>query len=98
MAGEVDRGPELAAVAITMMAVSVVSVGLRCYTMAGILKRFYAEDYLAILTLVSHTWSARYCATVHPDSYTACAMCAVDLRCARCQVRSRQSRQPGVSR
>ena len=53
MAAE-NRGPELAAVIIFLMVFSTVTVGLRCYTMGFILKRFFAEDWLSVVTLVSH--------------------------------------------
>ncbi|KAL2074860.1 hypothetical protein VTL71DRAFT_8639 [Oculimacula yallundae] len=47
-----NRGPELAAVVIFLMAFSLVTVCLRCYTMAFVLKRFFAEDWLSVVTLV----------------------------------------------
>lgn len=50
--GDDNRGPELAAVALAMAAVSILAVSLRSYTMATILKRFLIEDWLAILTCV----------------------------------------------
>jgi len=51
MAAE-NRGPELAAVIIFLMVFSLVTVGLRCYTMGVVLKRFFAEDWLSVVTLV----------------------------------------------
>lgn len=52
MAAE-NRGPELAAVIIFLLAFTLVTVSLRCYTMAYLLKRFTAEDWLAVATQVS---------------------------------------------
>jgi hypothetical protein len=49
----VDRGPELAAVAIGFTASSFICVVLRCYTTAVILKRFRFEDGLALFAWVS---------------------------------------------
>ncbi|CZR56511.1 uncharacterized protein PAC_06400 [Phialocephala subalpina] len=54
MAAE-NRGPELAAVVISLLVFCLVTVGLRCYTMGYMLKRFYAEDWLAVATLVFYT-------------------------------------------
>ncbi len=47
-----DRGPALEAVLIVLLVLCVVSTSLRFYSMAVILKRFYAEDWLAMVTLV----------------------------------------------
>ncbi|KAH7417607.1 cation-transporting ATPase 4 [Cadophora sp. MPI-SDFR-AT-0126] len=46
-----NRGLELAAVIIFLMVFSLVTVGLRCYTMGFVLKRFFAEDWLSVVTL-----------------------------------------------
>ncbi|KAH8199030.1 hypothetical protein TruAng_006816 [Truncatella angustata] len=54
MAAE-DRGPQLEAVVIVLLALCWVSVSLRCYTMGFLLRRFYAEDWLAIITLILYT-------------------------------------------
>jgi len=48
-----DRGPALEAVLIVLLVLCVVSTSLRFYSMAVILKRFYVEDWLAMVTLVS---------------------------------------------
>lgn len=50
-----NRGTQLEAVCISLLVLCLVTVSLRVYTMAFILKRFFVEDYLAILTLVSPT-------------------------------------------
>lgn len=47
-----DRGPELATALIIFLITCTITVSLRCYTMGVILKRFYVEDYLAVLALV----------------------------------------------
>lgn len=51
--GEDNRGPEMAIVALVVTSLSCIAVGLRCYTMLRILKRFLVEDWLAVLTCVS---------------------------------------------
>lgn len=50
-----NRGPELAGVIIFFLAFTFITVGLRCYTMGHMMKRFYVEDWLAVVTLVSTT-------------------------------------------
>ncbi|KAK8071515.1 hypothetical protein PG996_004863 [Apiospora saccharicola] len=45
-----DRGPELVYVAIVFTVMSLVCLGLRCYTMGVILKRFFLADWTAVLT------------------------------------------------
>jgi len=47
-----DRGPALEAVLIVLLVLCVVSTSLRFYSMGVILKRFYVEDWLAMVTLV----------------------------------------------
>jgi hypothetical protein len=47
-----DRGIQLEAVVIALLVLCWVSVMLRCYTMGFLLRRFYPEDWLAIITLV----------------------------------------------
>ncbi len=47
-----DRGPDLRAVLIVCLILCVVSTALRFYSMAVILKHFYVEDWLAMVTLV----------------------------------------------
>jgi len=47
-----DRGPQLQAVFIFLLVLCVVTVALRCYTMAFIVKRLGVEDWLAIVALV----------------------------------------------
>ncbi len=47
-----DRGPELRAVLIVCVVLAVISTSLRFYSMGVVLKRFYAEDWLAAITLV----------------------------------------------
>lgn len=49
---DVSRGPQLEAVILGFLALCTVAVSLRSYTMGFILKRFFLEDYLAILALV----------------------------------------------
>ncbi|KIH94061.1 hypothetical protein SPBR_06010 [Sporothrix brasiliensis 5110] len=46
-----NRGPQLAAVLVACLALTIVSTILRCYSMAVLLKRFYLEDWLAVLSL-----------------------------------------------
>ncbi|KAI5868030.1 hypothetical protein GGS23DRAFT_543727 [Durotheca rogersii] len=46
-----DRGPELAAVTMTFLGLSVVVVALRCYVKKCLLKSFRAEDGLAVATM-----------------------------------------------
>ncbi|TVY80922.1 hypothetical protein LSUE1_G006968 [Lachnellula suecica] len=50
MAAE-DRGPQLAAVIIFLLIFALATVGMRCYSMAFVLKRFYVEDWLSVTTL-----------------------------------------------
>jgi len=57
MAG--DRGPQLEGVLIAFLVLSVVTTSLRFYTMGFILKRFYTEDWLAVLALVRRSSSSR---------------------------------------
>ncbi|KAI1337689.1 hypothetical protein F5Y15DRAFT_389960 [Xylariaceae sp. FL0016] len=60
------RGPELAAVTISLLVLSWISVGLRAYTASVILKRFNSEDWLAALTLLCYsTYSALLLFGVH---------------------------------
>ncbi|KEZ45681.1 Uncharacterized protein SAPIO_CDS1452 [Scedosporium apiospermum] len=47
-----DRGPQLQAVFIFLLVLCVVTVALRCYTMAFIVKRLGVEDWLAIVALI----------------------------------------------
>ncbi|EKD13001.1 uncharacterized protein L3040_007084 [Drepanopeziza brunnea f. sp. 'multigermtubi'] len=49
-----SRGPELASVFTALMVFAIVTVGLRCYTAVFILKRFYAEDWLSVVTLATY--------------------------------------------
>ncbi len=49
---EADRGPGLHAVLIICLVLCVISTSLRFYTMGVILKRFYLEDWLAVVSLV----------------------------------------------
>lgn len=51
MAAE-NRGPELAAVVIALLVLAITTVGLRCYVRRVLLKVFFAEDWLAVVTLV----------------------------------------------
>ncbi|CAK7238656.1 MAG: hypothetical protein STHCBS139747_000074 [Sporothrix thermara] len=46
-----DRGPQFAAILISFLVLSIVSVMLRCYSMGIILRRFYIEDWLAVITI-----------------------------------------------
>ena len=52
---DADRGAGLEAVAILLLILTVVSTSLRCYSMGVILRRFYIEDWLAMVCLV---WQA----------------------------------------
>ncbi|KAK8074388.1 hypothetical protein PG997_009051 [Apiospora hydei] len=45
-----DRGSELCYIAIIFTVISLVCLGLRCYTMGVILKRFFLADWTAVLT------------------------------------------------
>jgi hypothetical protein len=51
MAAE-NRGPELAAVVIFLVVLSIITVCLRCFTRRVLLKVFFVEDWLALVTLV----------------------------------------------
>jgi hypothetical protein len=51
MAAE-NRGPELAACVIILLVFATITVCLRCYTRRVLLKVFFAEDWLAVVTLV----------------------------------------------
>ena len=53
-----DRGPQLEAVVISLLVLSIIATSLRCYTMGCILKRFFIEDWLAVLALVSFSLPA----------------------------------------
>lgn len=48
-----DRGPQLEITLIVLLLTCSITVSLRCYTMGFILKRFFLEDYLAVLGMVS---------------------------------------------
>jgi hypothetical protein len=48
-----DRGPQVAAVAILFLALSWVAVSLRCYVRTVMMKSFGADDWLAVVSLVS---------------------------------------------
>lgn len=50
-----DRGPQLAAILIAFLVLSIVSTILRCYSMGVLLKRFYIEDWLAVASVVGNT-------------------------------------------
>jgi hypothetical protein len=41
-------------VVIALLAFAWITVGLRCYTMGCMMKRFFAEDWIAVVTLVSY--------------------------------------------
>ena len=47
-----DRGPDLRAVLIVCLVLCLISTSLRFYSMGVILKRFYVEDWLAVVALV----------------------------------------------
>ena len=47
-----DRGAGLEAVVILLLILTIVSTSLRCYSMGVILRRFYIEDWLAMVCLV----------------------------------------------
>ncbi|PSR77660.1 hypothetical protein BD289DRAFT_142834 [Coniella lustricola] len=47
-----NRGPEFEAVCLSFLVLCLITVSLRTYTMCFILKRFFVEDYLAVLTLL----------------------------------------------
>lgn len=49
-----DRSLQLEIVLIILVVTCLTTVSARCYTMGFILKRFFIEDYLAILALVSN--------------------------------------------
>jgi len=62
-----NRGPELAAVVIALLVFTFITVALRVYTMGFLMKRFFAEDYLAVVTFVSSSSSplgTRYSNTI----------------------------------
>ncbi|KAI0123448.1 cation-transporting ATPase 4 [Xylariales sp. AK1849] len=56
-----DRGSQLAAVTVALLALCWMSVCLRCYTMGFLLKRFFVEDWLAIVTLMIYTAYSTFC-------------------------------------
>lgn len=77
-----DRGPLLEAAVLSLLVLCLVSVSLRIYTMALILKRFLLEDYLAILALV-RCRSPQYTAYTHKARTTSTSpgnMWTFDLR------------------
>ncbi|KAK1566093.1 uncharacterized protein LY79DRAFT_644367 [Colletotrichum navitas] len=45
-----ERGTQLLYIAVIFTVISIVSLGLRCYTMGVILKRFFLADWVAALT------------------------------------------------
>ncbi len=47
-----NRGPDLQVVLIVCLILCVISTCLRFYSMGVILKRFYIEDWLAVVALV----------------------------------------------
>lgn len=47
-----DRGPQVLGVLISLLVTSVVTGGLRFYTHGVIVRRFFAEDYLTLVSLV----------------------------------------------
>lgn len=48
-----ERGTQLEITLILFLLACLITVSLRCYTMSFILKRFFLEDYLAVLAMVS---------------------------------------------
>ena len=50
-----DRGPQVAGVAIGFLTVAWIFVLLRCYVRGFMTKAFGADDWLAVLSLVSLT-------------------------------------------
>ncbi|OTB20559.1 hypothetical protein K445DRAFT_362705 [Daldinia sp. EC12] len=56
-----DRGPELAVVVAVFLGLSFVTVALRCYVRAHILKAFQVEDWVAVAAM---TCFILYCAAV----------------------------------
>ncbi len=60
MAAE-NRGPELAACVIILLVFATLTVCLRCYTRRVLLKVFFAEDWLAVVTLVRLPDSLEIC-------------------------------------
>lgn len=48
-----NRGPELQAVAYTLMAAAIVATLLRCYTRLSIVKGFGFDDWCMVFALVS---------------------------------------------
>ncbi|KAK6950088.1 hypothetical protein Daesc_008413 [Daldinia eschscholtzii] len=46
-----DRGPELAVVVAVFLGLSLVTVALRCYVRAHILKAFQVEDWVAVAAM-----------------------------------------------
>ncbi|ETS79843.1 hypothetical protein PFICI_07372 [Pestalotiopsis fici W106-1] len=56
-----DRGIQLEAVVIALLALCWLSVTLRCYTMGFLLRRFYPEDWLAIITLFLYSAYSAFC-------------------------------------
>jgi hypothetical protein len=52
MAGAENRGPELEAVCVVLLATAVVAVALRCYTRVGIVKAFGLDDWTMLFATV----------------------------------------------
>lgn len=48
-----DRGPELAVIVAVFLGLSSITVALRCYVRAHILRAFQVEDWLAVATMVN---------------------------------------------
>lgn len=56
-----NRGPQIVAVTVALLVLSIVAVGLRCFVRASLTKSFQADDWLMVLALVSSTVeSVRY--------------------------------------
>ncbi|ORY59168.1 uncharacterized protein BCR38DRAFT_445807 [Pseudomassariella vexata] len=52
---EDNRGPQLVIVTLVLLVLCWVSVGLRCFSMSFVLNRFYAADWLTLVTLAAYT-------------------------------------------
>jgi hypothetical protein len=47
-----DRGGDLQVILIVCLILCIISTSLRFYSMGVLLKRFYVEDWIALVTLV----------------------------------------------
>jgi len=63
-----NRGPQLEAVVGFFLALSWITVGLRCWVRIKLVKAFAIDDWFCLITLVSHSASSEY-STFHGGFY-----------------------------